>query len=53
MDIGSPHDDSWEAQYECPSCGYIEGIPISYVDTEPSQDPPIPEPEEMIPYGED
>jgi transposase-like protein len=28
MQIGSPHDDSWQCQYECPRCDKIVGVPI-------------------------
>ena len=27
MQIGSPHDDGWRYQYECPRCGKIIGVP--------------------------
>lgn len=25
MQKGSPHDDGWVFQWECPRCGYIKG----------------------------
>ncbi|KKN14179.1 hypothetical protein LCGC14_0998880 [marine sediment metagenome] len=28
MSIGSPHDERWSGQWECPGCGFIEGIPL-------------------------
>jgi hypothetical protein len=30
MQAGSPHDDGWIYQFECPVCGCIKGVPGIY-----------------------